>query len=241
MSTVSTAGSGDMRVTGAGMALSRGRLGGLSGIAFVVLAAVGTFIAPVPPKASDSVEKISNYFADHRGAILTGIYLQGIGMVAVLLFVGTLAGLLRDLEGGRGPFAVGSTGAAFITGAVVTAGNALTVALAFTGRDGDAATTRVLFNFYQAFATELWFPITAWIVAASIVYLRASGPLRWIGYLGLVDGVLGLLTGASVARDGFFALGGILGLLAFALFLLWVIATSIVMLRQGEAPMKSAS
>src|SRR5947209_6672230 len=103
MSTISATGSGDTRAAGAGMTLPHGRLGGLSGIAFVALAAVGTFIAPVPPKASDSVEKITNYFADHRGAILTGMYLQGIGMVAVLAFVGALAGLLRDLEGGRGP------------------------------------------------------------------------------------------------------------------------------------------
>lgn len=230
MSTMSAAGSGSMGVAGTSVA-AHAKLGAWGGIAFAVLIAAGVFIAPIPPLASDPVDKITNYFADNRAVLLTGQYLGGLAVIALLVFIGPFAALLRALEGERSALAVGSVGGAFVTAAMAIVGSAVLMALAFTGRDGDAATTRICYNLFQSFSTLLWFPIVAWIVLASLILLRAAGAFRWIAYLGLLDGVLGLLTGASVARSGLFALGGVFGLLAFLVFIIWMLALSIVMLR----------
>jgi hypothetical protein len=234
MSTVSVAGSGDMGAAATSPTTARGKMGAWGGIAFAVLIAASVFIAPIPPLASDPVEKITNYFADNRAVLLAGQYLGGLGLIALLVFIGPFAALLRALEGDRSALAVGSVGGAFVTAAMAIVGSAVLMALAFTGRDGDAATARICYNLFQSFSTLLWFPIVAWVVLASLILLRAAGAFRWIAYLGLLDGVLGLLTGASVARTGLFALGGLFGLVAFVLFLIWLLALSIVMLRTKE-------
>lgn len=231
MSTMSAAGSGDMGTAATSMAAIRAKVGAWAGIAFAVLTAASVFIAPIPPKASDPVDKITNYFADHRAVLLTAQYIGGLGLIALLVFIGSFAALLRAMEGERGTLAVGAVGGAFITGALAMAGSAIMMALAFTGRDGDAATTRVFFNLFQSVSAFIQFSLVAWVVLASLILLGSAGALRWIAYLGLLEGVLGLLTGASVAKSGLFALGGILGFFAFIVFILWILAVSIVMLR----------
>jgi hypothetical protein len=91
---------------------------------------------------------------------------------------------------------------------------------------------RGLFNLYQVALAISWFPQVVWLLAASLLMLKMPGAHRWVAWLGLLECVLALLSGASVARSGLFALGGILNLVAFLGFALWVLATSIVMLRQ---------
>ncbi|GEM_PF-959473 len=237
MSTVSAAGSGDMRAEPAVMGMSRERLGAIGGIVFVVLVVVSTFIAPGPPKASDPVEKITTYFTDHRSAILLSGYLGSLALIPVIVFIAALYALLRDAEGLSGGLALASFGSALITGVFATMTGVLNSVLAFTGRDADAATIRGLYNLDQMAGTFIWFPLVAWLLFASLVMLRMAGGYRWVGWLGMLEAIVGLLSGASLARSGFFALGGILGLIAFLIFAVWVLATSILMLMRTRRTM----
>lgn len=234
MSSMSPAG-GELHAQPATTALSRERLGAISGIVFVILVLVATFVAPTPPKASDSVEKITAYFVDHRGAILFSGYLSGLSLIPVVIFIATLYTTLREAEGAPGSLALSAYGSALITGVFAVAASLLTSTLAFTGRDGDAATMRALFNLYQMATTFIWFPLIVWMLTTALVMLRMPGAYRWVAWLGLLGVIVGLLTGASTARNGFFALGGILGLIAFLIFAVWILATSIIMLVQARA------
>jgi hypothetical protein len=216
------------------MGMSRERIGGIGGIVFVVLVIVATFIAPMPPKVSDSAEKITAYFADHRGVILLSGYLGGLALIPAVLFIAALYALLRDTEGMSGGLALASFASALITGVFATMPSVLTSALAFTGRDADAATMRGIYNLDQIAGTFIWFPLVAWLLFASLVMMRMGSGFRWVGWLGILEAIVGLFSGASLARNGFFALGGILGLIGLLIFAIWVLATSILMLMQAR-------
>ena len=60
------------------------RLGGIVGIAFVVLGAIAIFLPDTPPKA-DEVSKIAGYFTDKRGSILASNFLTCLAFVLFLL------------------------------------------------------------------------------------------------------------------------------------------------------------
>ena len=187
MSTMSAASSGNMRTAGTSMAAARAKVGAWGGIVFAVLIAASVFIAPIPPQASDPVDTITSYFADHRAVLLAGQYLGGLGVIALLVFIGAFAALLRSMEGERGSLVVGSVGGAFITAAMAIAGSAVMMTLAFTGRGGDAATTRVFFNLFQSLSTLLWFSIVPWVVLASLMVGSAILLESAISFLGLGD------------------------------------------------------
>lgn len=231
MSTMSAAG-GEMRASVGATVVSSERIGAVSGIVFVVLVLIATFIAPIPPKASDSVEKITAYFADHRAVLLTATYINGLALLPAILFIATLYAMLRQAEGAPGRVAIASFAGAILTAALATASGVIVSALAFTGRDADGPVVRGLFNLYQVVSTFSWFPQLVWLLPASLLMLKMPRAYRWVAWLGLLECVLALLAGASVARSGLFALGGVLNLIAFLVFALWVLATSIVMLRQ---------
>lgn len=229
MSTMSAAGGEEMRATAMSTA-GRERWGPIGGIAFVVLSLIATFIAPSPPQASDGADKITAYFVDHRTAILLSGYLNGLSLIPIILFIAALYALLHDAEGAPGRLALMAFGAAILSGTLATLSAIVSSVLAFVGKDSDAATVRGLYAFSQMTGVFIWFPVAAWLLAASLIMLGMAGAYRWIAWLGLLGVIVGLLEGASVAKSGFFALGSILGLAAFLLFAIWILATSIVML-----------
>jgi hypothetical protein len=72
------------------------RLGGIVGIAFVVLGVIAIFLPGTPPKAHE-VSRIAGYFTDKRGSILASNYLNCLAFALFLLFVGALRSYLVAL------------------------------------------------------------------------------------------------------------------------------------------------
>jgi len=214
-------------------------LGGISGIAFLILSIVTAIIVP-PPTATSDPAKIIAYFGDHRGALLLSGYLNAVTIIPAALFAIALYRLLRSIEGPAGILAMVSVLGMAVTGAVVIAGSAVSSAVAYTGRDLDAAVARPLNNLVLMAQVFPWLPMALWAGSAGVVLLRAAGAMRWLGYLGLLMGVLALIAAASVARSGIFALGGVLVFVAVGVSCVWILAMSIAMLRQGRATVTTA-
>jgi hypothetical protein len=74
-----------------------------TGIAFVVLVLGGLIVQGKPPKADDSIDEIRSFFS-HRGAILAGDYLIGMGWAFFLWFLGSVRFYLRAGAGGDDRF-----------------------------------------------------------------------------------------------------------------------------------------
>src|SRR6266705_1050180 len=94
------------------------RLAAATGIVFVVLGRVGSFLAGQPPKAGEPIKKITAFAVDKRSALLLGDYLSAVGVVFALWFFGSLRSYLRRAEGGTGRLSAVAFGGGLLAGGI---------------------------------------------------------------------------------------------------------------------------
>ena len=201
------------------------RLGGLSGILFVVLFVPSYLSAPDSPIATSGPQDVIDYFTDRQDGILiiNGLLLV-FGAFFFLWFLGTLHGVLQDAEGEGHGFS-----------SVSLAGGLIFIALVLTGAAVEIvypATLARFENFQQdaqlgflSLALSGWMyrfafvGMAALIAATSVIALRTSVLPGWVAWAGFVAALVALLR--------------FLGPLGGWLALLWVIAVSVLMLTGG--------
>jgi hypothetical protein len=201
------------------------RLGGLSGILFVVLFVPSYLSAPDSPIATSGPQDVIDYFTDRQDGILiiNGLLLV-FGAFFFLWFLGTLHGVLQDAEGEGHGFS-----------SVSLAGGLIFIALVLTGAAVEIvypATLARFENFQQdaqlgflSLALSGWMyrfafvGMAALIAATSVIALRTSVLPGWVAWAGFVAALVALLR--------------FLGPLGGWLALLWVIPVSVLMLTGG--------
>ena len=217
----------------------RERLGAATGIFFVVAFVAAFIFGPdKPPGFDDTAQQVSTYVHDNRDEIQATTALFALGGFFFIWFLGSLARALRLAEG-RGPGRLGAVAFAggVTTAAVATVGQSALWASSYHA-DLDPTLVRGLFDVNSAAFLLVGIGLAALIGASSVVALRERTFPSWLGGYGAVFSVYTLVvtmvgsfkeTGAFSPSDGF------LGLLVFLGFLLWVLATSIVLVRQVDA------
>jgi hypothetical protein len=204
--------------------------GGIAAIVFAVLFAVGFLLTTDTPEGDESNAEWVRHFADsdNRRTIVIGVILLALAAVAFLVFLGVLRERLRTAAPGAEwlstvAFASGVVFVAMV--AVFSVGVAAVPAGVEFGdnpaprnadviRTADSIGFGALLLFGAASAGLL-------IITTSIVSGRAVLLPRWLVVTGYVVGVIVLL-------------GGLL-FLPLALFVLWMLAVGIVMLRRSGA------
>jgi len=201
------------------------RLGGISGILFVVLFVPSYLSAPDSPIATSGPQDVIDYFTDRQDGILI---INGLLLVFAafffLWFLGMLHGVLQDAEGERYGFSSVSLAGGLIFIALVLAGAAVEIVY--------PATLARFENFQQdaqlgflSLALSGWMyrfafvGMAALIAATSLIALRTSALPGWLAWAGFVAALVALLR--------------FLGPLGGWLALLWVIALSVLMLTGG--------
>ena len=190
----------------------------LGGAVFVILTVVAAFIAGTPPKLSDNNTVIVNYFKDNRDALRIGSYLNGLGGLFFLWFLGSLFGRLRRAEGGAGRL----SGVA-LTGAVVALA---TVFVAAAGKLGSNFRLSTLLFGYSAFA------LAVFTVSVSVVLWSQKVLPKWFGYAGEAVALLWLVGAASVATENDTI--GVIGFIAFLAWAVWILLLSVMLYRKPE-------
>jgi hypothetical protein len=214
--------------TGTGRGL---RWGGIAGIVFAVLFVIGFLLVADTPDTDESNAAWVRYFADsdNRRMIVIGVIIWALAVLAFLVFLGVLCEQLRNASPGSEwistvAFASGLVFAAMLAVAGLGAGS-VPASIEFGDnpvvRDADVIRTLdslgfgALLVFGAATAGLL-------ILTSSIVAGRTALLPRWLVITGYVVGVIVILGGLL-----FFPL---------ALFVLWMLAVSIVMVsRSGQA------
>lgn len=217
------------------------RLGGIVGIAFVVLGVIAIFLPGTPPKA-DEVAKIAGYFTDKRGSILASNFLTCLAFGLFLLFVGALRSYFgsADHTGVR----PGSTmlGGAVLAVSMIFAGTAVLNGAVFqVASAGDANLNHALYDIANDLFLATGFGFAVMFVdAAASIRMTAALPGA-MAPTALVVAVLNVISGVGFfATSGFFAIGGAFTFIAPIASLIWILAASIVMIRRAPIARSAA-
>jgi hypothetical protein len=206
------------------------RWGGLAGVLYVVLFAVGVILLyGSSPDTSGAPAKIVSWYSDsgHRDRINFGWLAAGLGILCFVWFLSALRQTVRRLEGDDG----------FLTGLVTIGGGiyatlalaALAVNTGIRTMSDDTYHHTVYPGLLHAADDASWVlhasggvGLATLIVASSIAALRAAAVPRWAGILGIVAGVLSL---------------GLIMFFPWFIAALWVLVVGIGMaVRAGRVP-----
>ena len=218
------------------------RLALASGLLFVVVQIatvafnVAFFLTRHPPMDA-SPQETARGFAEHSTMVEIGTYLYVLHMPFLLLFLGGLFGVLRRAEGGSGALSVSALGAGVAMVVIASMGaliSSLTPTIGQLG--GDAATVKAIDGMTPLALALSAFPRAVLLGAASVVLLEGRVGPRWIGWAGLVLGLISLVsTGTLIAPAlfPFLALGTLL-------FVVWIAALTVALLRSTRTESRVA-
>lgn len=208
---------------------SRGlrRLGAASGVAYLVVSAVGNGLATSgqPGVLASGEELLAWYKANTGPAVTVGIGLEFLGFAAFMFFLAYLYGVLRDAEGQGGWLATAALGGGLVSVAVKLASYG-SIWAAMARRDvlsAEAARTLTDLNSGAFFAS--WFTHGIFLVAVSAVVLQTGVLPRILGWSGLVLGV-GCIAAIMAPTAG-------PAVVPYLLSGLWLLAVSVVLLRRA--------
>lgn len=207
----------------------------IAGIVFIALV-VASFFTPDTPSADSSTETIAAALAADRSAHQVSLLLGFVADIAFLVFLTGLWSRLRRYEGSGGMFSglFVVAGAVFVATILVSEGLYLALvqgAGAAADEPGVLRTLVVLDNWVGAATVPAG---VAMFLGATMAVLTTRALPAWVGWLSGVTGLLLVVSLGAVFDDTEEGVLGFAGFGGFLLFLVWVLATSIVLLLRGR-------
>lgn len=205
------------------------QLGAAGGIAFVVLQAVAQMslqMGGTEPAFNAPTEPIVAFFAAKSSQVgeISG-FLSGLSLFAFVWFLGALWATLREAEGEPGWLSLTAVTSGILAVAVVFAPGGWHLALFRMGDGLDPQIARLLFDSGNLGFANMWLFLASMLLAYTAVTLQTSVLPRWTGWAAIAIAVSLLLARA------FWAASGVV-FVAYILFQLWLLAVSIILLRQ---------
>jgi hypothetical protein len=215
------------------------KIGAAMGIVAAILFIIGFFVGPTdtPPGFHDSAREVQEFVQDNRGAIQATLTLGFAVLVAVAWFLGSVYYRLRAAEQSARLSVVALAGG-ILLGAAAIAGSAAEAAAAYHVETLDANTVQALWDVSLFGFLLVWAGFAVLLGASAVLAMRTRVLPAWLGYFdGLaavyvfVIGVVGMFseTGAFSPSDG------ALQLIGFIVFIVWLLATGIVLFREPRA------
>lgn len=204
------------------------RYGLAAGTLFVVLVVVAALIGGAPPKPTDTPTKIATYFRDNQDALKVGSYLQGLGVVAFLWFLGSLWGRLRRAEATGSRLSVIALVGGVAALAFVTVASGISAFLAmYVGSLGPGATT-VFYLLSTVFLAMTAFALVVFTSATSVMILRYPIVEKLLGWVGEGIAALWLVAGIGVADNS--TAFNTIGFIAFLIWAGWILILTVLLL-----------
>ena len=215
------------------------RWAAVAGLVFTALV-VASFFTPDMPSSDSPAEDIAAQLAGDRAAHQLSLLLGVLADVAFLVFLAGLWSRLRRWEGPAGMFAAMflTAGAALVTLMLVSAGLYRALVQYASGGQPDPAVLPALTVLNDWVGAAIVPAGVAMFLGAAMAILTTRALPRWLGWLAAATAVLLLISLAGVFQTS--PEGGVVGIAGFGgflLFLVWVLATSVVLLlRPGRQP-----
>lgn len=200
------------------------RFAPLGGVVFVAIDVVVAALGGEPPASDRGKVAISQYSVAHRAGIGAGLWLFGIGMIALIWWSGGLWRWMVRTGLRQSGAAVASIVGLTIAGALSLAASAVwaTLALDPSGA-GDGIET--LHALGAVLSSAAGIGLAAHLLATNIPAIRARSLPTWIVGIGIASAV-GWLAQAIAASTSPAGATNPAGLVAFALWCLWILAVS---------------
>jgi hypothetical protein len=214
------------------------RLGGFFGIGFIVLFIISIILQGDTPMSNDSADEIRSYFVDNGDKYLALDFMTGIALIFFFLpFAACLRTILAAAEGEPGICSrlsyTGAIIALAIGGAASLGQGAIAMGASDPAVDDSALKLLAYLSDYGFASFGLGFALMT--VSASIVMAMTGVVAKWLGYFGLVVAALNVIGGAWVIDGDPDGVLSVIGIFGFLLFGIWVLATSVMLLRQPQA------
>ena len=150
-----------------------------------------------------------------------------------LFFLGNLWSTLRGAEGGSGWLSATAFGGGLMSVTIKVGSAAPILAARYRASDGlDPLLARTLQDINNASFYLSFFPLAVLLAAFSIVVIRSGALPKWLGWIAAAVGLAFIVGGMSGSADLQPEWAG----LPMILFMFWVIAVSVVLMRRARAP-----
>jgi len=203
------------------------RLAAAGGIIGVILFVIGIIILGTPPEISDNATTVADFFSDNRDQVLWATFLQGLGVVAVIWFIGALGAAMRDAGEGRLAAVMGIAFAITVSIGAVAALSRASLAFAIA-EDADPGIVLALFQMGGYMDTTSNLISAGFYLAVGGAVVRTGLVASWWGWVSSLVGLWAIISSTAWARDGFWSPDGA-GMISFIVFLAWVLITSILL------------
>jgi hypothetical protein len=206
-------------------------------VQIVTIAFSAVFFATSHPPMDASPAEAARGFAQAETMVATGTYLYVLHLPFWLIFLGGLFGVLSRAEGDTQALAVSVLGAGVAMGVIVSLGalvSSITPTIGALG--GDGATVKAIDGMTPLALALSALPRAVLLGVTSAAVLEYRIAPRWIGWTGLVLGLVSLVSTGTLLSPAFFpflALGTLL-------FVLWIAALTVALLQNVPAGSRSA-
>jgi hypothetical protein len=208
------------------------RYGALGGVVFVILVVVSIAISGSMPNSSDSAAKILKYFHDNKSGIEVAAFLGALAALPILWWAGSL--WARVHRGGDRSYrlALIAVLGLLLGGAGNLTQTAVTTTVALEFKNVSPINAKFFFVLAGGFGAAGAIGLAVLVIATSAAVFRYHVFPAWVGWLGVLDGILFLVAGYSLATTS--TAINTFGFAAFILWAIWLLATSVVMFRTKE-------
>jgi hypothetical protein len=166
--------------------------------------------------------EIADWINDNAGAIQASQFINGLAVIALTWWVGSLFRKMARAEGGRPRLSVVAI-VGFVFGGVFALASGAILSAAALRVDELGEGTQVFFTLSLVFISTSGFGLVAALSAINALSMRTKMLPQWITYLGLVAAVLMLIGTIGSASDaGAFMVFGVLGFLVWSIWILGV-------------------
>ena len=206
------------------------QIGAAAGIVFVVAQIAANNLmeqpgASEPPFFAEAPEIVDFFMRLDSSLFRLGDYLMMLAVIPFVWWLSVLWARLRRAEGTAGWLSVATLGFGLVSATLLASRNGWTLAMDRIDEGLNPELARTLFDMGNSNFANVWVSIAGMLIAASILSIRTGALPKWLGWAGLAV-ALGLVIARAFLEQSWLAS-------AYGFFWLWMIATSVVLIRRA--------
>lgn len=220
------------------------RVGAAAGIVFVATQLALVAAITDAPALDAPTNEIRSYLVHDGGSVLVATTIGAVSVCFFLWFLGTLQTFLRAAEGGSGRVSRIAFGAGLVTITLAMAASLPTVALAWdeTAARAEPGLLHAIWNLNTLAFVPIGGSAGVFCLATALVILRTRVLSVWVGWIGILAAVMGVIAiFFLVADDPHSPLGTPANAGGFLLSNLFFLLVSVAMLFRSEPESQRSS